>query len=86
VDWYHLVAKSKKTMVVPMKSINWTYMRNKNHPLFNEIITAYEHHKIYDIMAFSYPWNDEIHWMTNGVRCHSNAKVFAQHLNLQAHF
>jgi hypothetical protein len=55
VDWYRSVAKSKKTMVVPMKSINWIYMRNKNHPLFNEVIIAYEHHKIYDIMSFSYP-------------------------------
>jgi hypothetical protein len=38
VDWYCLVAKSRKNMVVPMKSINWTYMWNKNHLLFNEII------------------------------------------------
>jgi hypothetical protein len=86
-----------------MKSINWTYMRNMNHPLFNEIIAACEHHKIYDIMGFNYPWNDEIimqfyatlrlscrsdtiEWMTNGVRYSSTAKVFAQHLHLQAHF
>jgi hypothetical protein len=97
------VAKSKKTVVVPMKHINWTYMRNKNHPLFNEIIAACEHHNIYDIIAFEYPWNDEvilqfystlylprcsdeIHSMRNGMRYYSNAKVFAQHLHLQAHF
>jgi hypothetical protein len=35
-------------------------MRNKNHPLFNDIIAVCEHHKIFEIMAFNYPWNDEI--------------------------
>jgi hypothetical protein len=84
-----------------MKSFNWTYMRNKNHPLFNEIIAACEHHKIYDIMGFNYPWKiimkfyatlrlprrtDEIEWMTNEVRYSSTVKMFAQHLHLKAHF
>jgi hypothetical protein len=60
MDWYHSMAKSKKTMVVPIKHINWTYVRNKDHPLLNEIIAACEHHKIYNIMGFEYPWNDEV--------------------------
>jgi hypothetical protein len=59
-DWYRLVILPKKTLVVLMKSINWTYMRNKNHPLFNEIIAACEHYKIYEIMGYNYPWNGEI--------------------------
>jgi hypothetical protein len=59
-DWYRSVILTKKTSVVQMKSINWNYMRNKNHPLFNEIIAAYECYKIYEIMGFNYPWNDEI--------------------------
>jgi hypothetical protein len=100
VDWYRSVILTKKTLVVLMKSINWTYMR---HPLFNEIIVVYERYKIYEIMGFNYPWNDEIimqfyatlylprhsnviEWMTNGVRYSSTLKVFAQHRHLQAHF
>jgi hypothetical protein len=54
------MAKSKKTMVVPIKHINWTYVRKKDHPLLNEIIAACEHHKIYNIMGFEYPLNDEV--------------------------
>jgi hypothetical protein len=59
-DWYLSMILPRKRSVVLMKSINWTYMRNKNHLLFNEIIAACEHHKIYEIMGFNYPWNDEI--------------------------
>jgi hypothetical protein len=54
------VTKQKKKVAVPMKYINWAYMKNKNHPLFNEIIAACEHHKSYEIMVFRYPWNGEV--------------------------
>jgi hypothetical protein len=59
-DCYRSVAKSKMTVVVPMKYVNSTYMKNKNHPLFNEIIGACEHHKIYDVMEIRYPWNEDV--------------------------
>jgi hypothetical protein len=69
VDWYRSVILPKKTSVVSMKSINWTYMRNKNHPLFNEIIAPCEHPKFFDNMGFNYPWNDEIIMQFHATLC-----------------
>jgi hypothetical protein len=61
-DWYRSVYQSKKKYVVNMQWTDWDFIQKEknNCSAFAEVIAAYEHHGIKDVMELKYGWNDEV--------------------------
>ena len=46
--------------VLHMQWIDWTYMKEKHNPVFDEVIPACEFHGLKELMELEFPWNKEV--------------------------
>ncbi|KAK3149708.1 hypothetical protein QOZ80_3AG0221350 [Eleusine coracana subsp. coracana] len=61
-DYYMsmLIDKNRKNRLASHQWIDWSYMESKKNHVFNEIIRVCKDRVVYDLMDFSYDWNEEV--------------------------
>jgi hypothetical protein len=59
-DWYHSIYLNKAKPVVETQWVNWDWMANKRHTIFNQIKVTCDELVMTKMMSFKYDWNKEI--------------------------
>jgi hypothetical protein len=59
-DWYCSIYLNKIKPVVETQWVNWNWMANKRHTIFNQIKATRDELKMTKMMSFKYDWNKEI--------------------------